>query len=73
MGNFFDTAMLAIRQAIEKNYNGNVTQAARALNVSVPTLRHMDKRRQEAKLRKRLSLSPKCYPDNNFVAQRSLS
>lgn len=38
MGNFFDTAMLAIRQAIEKNYNGNVTQAARALNVSVPTL-----------------------------------
>lgn len=38
MGNFFDTAMLAIKQAIEKNYNGNVTQAARALNVSVPTL-----------------------------------
>ena len=38
MGNFFDTAMLSIKQAIEKNYNGNVTQAARALNVSVPTL-----------------------------------
>lgn len=38
MGNFFDTAVLAIKQAIEKSYNGNVSQAARALNISVPTL-----------------------------------
>lgn len=38
MGNFFDSAVTAIRQAIERDFRGNVSQAARALGISVPTL-----------------------------------
>lgn len=36
--NFFDSAVAAIRQAIDSDYKGNVSQAARALGISVPTL-----------------------------------
>lgn len=38
MGKFFDSAISAIKQAIQRDYSGNVSQAARALGVSVPTL-----------------------------------
>ena len=38
MGNFFDSAILALKNAIQENYGGNVSQAARSLGISVPTL-----------------------------------
>ena len=38
MGNFFDSAILTIKNAISEKYGGNVSQAARAFGMSVPTL-----------------------------------
>lgn len=38
MGNFFDSAVATIRHAIDRDHKGNVSQAARALGISVPTL-----------------------------------
>ena len=37
MENFLDSAILAIREYVDKNFNGNVSQAARFFKISIPT------------------------------------
>lgn len=38
MSDFFESAIEVVRQAVEREYGGNVTKAAQALGVSVPSL-----------------------------------